>query len=819
MRWVERQADIGALSPLQRAGFAFLICAGVCWFTAQLGSPALLPVAAAVLVPLAMAGSRFLSEHLERRRDALAQPRMGRSFLAIIILCLLVVAAAVGGQGIPAGDGVGTRRPGLAGAAWLPWLPWGPLQLVALAAAGGTAGWALWGRRRPPGADRSLTMLAVALLAGLLVGPVPGVGYAPLLAIAAAGIGGAATAYRIGRRTAPSAGVRWAVAGAVLIVAAMLLARAAPGTPSPAIGALLLAGVASGTVGCSLMSEIALLADPPRIVPRRLVRAPAVLMGGLAAVGIPFLAWALGRLDGRVIGSVVVIAFVVGLAVCARSSADTMAGVLAGMLLFTTVPGTTDAASPRATDGGGIIALGDSYMSGEGAREFYRERAPDEASCHRAPSAYAALLADQTGKELTLLACSGATVPEIAGSSPTNHVSQPNQLELLRRAREGTNRVKDSIVLVDGGGNDLQFSQIGTTCLAPGECSAIGGYWTRRILPGLTDSLADLYRGVLREAADAAVVVVVPYPIPVAPPICGADQGATDTGPSACVAREEAGRDQGPGTGADAGPPLFTNAERVFIYRLVKGLNAQIADAMARVAAEPGTAGRLMLMDTVPEAFAAEGLRLYDGPAGSGGVNALTRVSVSGELEQQINPANWFHNSLHPNARGHASLAKTARAWLVDHRFLPPGLPLAAAPQAVAPGADQSRADLQAAVGYPDPGRVDPLTWALAQVGPEQVAGAWAMLFGMWIVIVNLVRDLAIRGFTPALAYARPPSDAAGVGAAAPHGAGVRDEESALVRPRGPRPRGRGLAVAEEVNGVRRRRDRRRAGRGRRGEG
>ena len=50
------------------------------------------------------------------------------------------------------------------------------------------------------------------------------------------------------------------------------------------------------------------------------------------------------------------------------------------------------------------------------------------------------------------------------------------------------------------------------------------------------------------------------------------------------------------------------------------------------------------------------------------GINFIGLRSVGGVAEQRFNPANWYHNSLHPNERGHAAMVQVfARWWRSQH--------------------------------------------------------------------------------------------------------------------------------------------------------
>src|SRR5690606_34275109 len=58
------------------------------------------------------------------------------------------------------------------------------------------------------------------------------------------------------------------------------------------------------------------------------------------------------------------------------------------------------------------VALGDSYASGLGTREYI----DDGSGCSRSDHAYPSLLADEIGADLTFAACSGATTADLVSS-------------------------------------------------------------------------------------------------------------------------------------------------------------------------------------------------------------------------------------------------------------------------------------------------------------------------------------------------------------------------------------------------------------------
>jgi hypothetical protein len=51
-------------------------------------------------------------------------------------------------------------------------------------------------------------------------------------------------------------------------------------------------------------------------------------------------------------------------------------------------------------------------------------------------------------------------------------------------------------------------------------------------------------------------------------------------------------------------------------------------------------------------------------------LNFITLNPQGGTIVDRLNPLNWTHNSLHPNARGHEAMADAARRWFEEHPSL-----------------------------------------------------------------------------------------------------------------------------------------------------
>ena len=160
----------------------------------------------------------------------------------------------------------------------------------------------------------------------------------------------------------------------------------------------------------------------------------------------------------------------------------TSATLAAGMLL--------GAGSAHAT-AANYVALGDSYSSGVGTREYIS----DGSSCYRSVYAYPYLIKNQTGANLNFQACSGARTYDVSN----------NQLGALSGS---TNLVTISI-----GGNDAGFASVITQCAKPWPYTCWqqitdAQNFIRYQLPGKLDTLYNQ----IRAKAPYARVVVVGYP-------------------------------------------------------------------------------------------------------------------------------------------------------------------------------------------------------------------------------------------------------------------------------------------------------------------
>ncbi|MEL6894268.1 MAG: hypothetical protein AAFP84_21935, partial [Actinomycetota bacterium] len=345
------------------------------------------------------------------------------------------------------------------------------------------------------------------------------------------------------------------------------------------------------------------------------------------------------------------------------------------------VSGPTDERPGAAT----IVAFGDSYISGEGARSFFDgtdQKGDRRNECRRAPTAYPALLAAAQGRapgdrpgdgddvlrvdgldgsSLDFVACSGAKVRNIVDIDPPRDPDDPaerarnterraslpcdppddrlgaqypcgpddvygNRLQLDHVAAD---RSATELVLVSIGGNDARFGEVVTGCLLPGSCADRREIWLDRV-----GALAlDLQVGYERireafnpDATNDVPIVVMPYPMVLTESSC-------------------------------AGSPL-DSSEHEFISEFTTVLNQQIEAAARRAGVH----------------FFAEGIFAFAGhricESSSPAVNLVALQPTSGDVLERMDPGSWPHNSMHPNESGHRLIAERLATWLNDEAIV-----------------------------------------------------------------------------------------------------------------------------------------------------
>lgn len=367
-----------------------------------------------------------------------------------------------------------------------------------------------------------------------------------------------------------------------------------------------------------------------------------IVLAVLTVVYLAYLDWVLAAV-------LVAVALVLVLAIVSNTHAD-IALVLATLCLLAAAP--PEHATPQALlPAGGqrvLVAIGDSYMSGEGASSYF-EGTDDGGrnECRRSPSAYAVALAteDRRFDRMLFLACSGARTYNVIAKADARFLQaqdgRPGHRIEVQGDEPGTqidqltsqaSSFRPALVIVALGGNDAGFAILGEACIAPGDCEDKEAAFTSN-LPKVRGALTATFRS-LRKALPADVpIVAVPYPQPLAP----------------------AGRCTG---------VALTKTERDFIHRFVEQVDKTVSDAVTE--ANAGIEYLAEMKDSLKD----HQLQLCQGRKSKAGINFVDIASVNGFASQRFSPAKWIHNSLHPNERGHEAMRDTFTTWLNNH----PGL-------------------------------------------------------------------------------------------------------------------------------------------------
>lgn len=296
-----------------------------------------------------------------------------------------------------------------------------------------------------------------------------------------------------------------------------------------------------------------------------------------------------------------------------------------------------------------FLVLGDSYISGEGAVEFFkgtntvRPNDDHDHECRRAPTAWPIGLAEaQPGDvpgRLLFLGCSGADTENV-GTTRRDGVGGPAELAQYVEKRSALDRDPEFAIL-GLGGNDAGFTMIGSTCVAPGDCSALADQFFGpesaardgppsevgpEALRNVTDDLDAAYDRVERvlEDIEDIPVIVVPYPKPL-------------------------------GTAEDCDQVLFDDRERVFLTKYVDQLNDTVRAAAQRHG--------FLYMARMEQSLELYGTTLCDESGLDSGLNFIAFNPKEGGDRDLLSPQNWTHNSLHPNARGHEAMLNAAITW------------------------------------------------------------------------------------------------------------------------------------------------------------
>jgi lysophospholipase L1-like esterase len=428
----------------------------------------------------------------------------------------------------------------------------------------------------------------------------------------------------------------------VALVAGALLPAGAAAVAIVAVGVLL------GELGTELLSEDSHCWDRKAFEDPRW-RWPCAVVAVLSAVAAFVLLVFPGNMSPvhfvLLLGGLGVVVWV------ASSDSDALALVMVAVLAVVVASTPDEQALPDGVtavpDEPYFLALGDSYISGEGADAFVpgtNDRADNEErtnECRQAPTAWPVRLAESPPEGLPsrvlFLACSGAVTENIDVEDRIVNGTQSGPAELAQFVERRDELGDPEFVLLSVGGNDAGFSRIGKTCVGPGSCAAVAQQFVDDDEPGpsdedpdaaedlasIRDDLLETYRRV-GDVLPGVPVIVVPYPRPIT------KEGSCDV--------------------------LLDKSERAFIVRFVNELNGIIE--------ETATSRKFLYMDTMEESvtpLCSDGI--------SSGLNFLALSPKVGSEAAALWPPNWFHNSFHPNAEGHAAMFRAAVRWFDAHEL------------------------------------------------------------------------------------------------------------------------------------------------------
>jgi lysophospholipase L1-like esterase len=285
-----------------------------------------------------------------------------------------------------------------------------------------------------------------------------------------------------------------------------------------------------------------------------------------------------------------------------------------------------------------IVALGDSYIAGEGARRYFPGTSvPRRNMCHRAATAYPYLLAQRLDASLVFVACSGARTGDVIdhGQYPDSGEEAYGEVYGGRPQLEVEEEFDDAdAVLISIGGNDAGFAEIGVQCAVPthADCRRLASEWLRRLDAEVYPALVRTYTAV-REAAGGAEVFAMTYPNPLGPRFC----------------RDLVGLD----------PAEMAFIREVFVGRL---------NELAAAAAAAAGIHSIDLTDTLV------GHRFCEVPLGKTAINFVDFSHTRGVPIDVTELGGLFHGTFHPNELGHELFEKKVVASLEALRdgTLPP---------------------------------------------------------------------------------------------------------------------------------------------------
>ena len=287
--------------------------------------------------------------------------------------------------------------------------------------------------------------------------------------------------------------------------------------------------------------------------------------------------------------------------------------------------------APSSTGTFQVVALGDSFASGQGAPDrpfnawrFWEPVGWADRRCNRSnhsPTAQAVRRLEQEGQSVGLrsFACSGASIeegllePQMGPEPDPGDLPLKPQVEALKDYAQGTD--VDAVTII-AGGNDIYFERIVLACMAFG-CQVTRSLVEQRLalLPALLDAMALEIKAILPNL-DPASVLLVEYPNPAR----GADGSYCDHAP--------------PG---DALARLAEKDARWAGECVVPRLNHEICMAAQR--------NGFRYVDDVSPRFREHGYCAQP-------QNFINSIGESGRRQ------NHYRGGMHPNAEGHGQVGE-----------------------------------------------------------------------------------------------------------------------------------------------------------------
>lgn len=208
--------------------------------------------------------------------------------------------------------------------------------------------------------------------------------------------------------------------------------------------------------------------------------------------------------------------------------------VFVGWLWFSTPVDLADGRQPELDSQRGrvLLAIGDSFMSGEGTDLYLPGTTSADNLCHRSPLAYPYQIAEAMDMRLVFAACSGATTRHVLGVSdagtivgqyPESPAAIPGarpQIELLSRSPLHSSVDDVGVVILSIGGNDAGFGEIVKTCLYT-DCQPKWNEWMAH-LDEAAQRIGEVHRTIARTVKPGTRVLVTLYPAPIIAAECGA---------------------------------------------------------------------------------------------------------------------------------------------------------------------------------------------------------------------------------------------------------------------------------------------------------